>query len=105
MFLHVSNGRLDLIPYHMDCFSHFLGGACPLHLKGAGDFQFAEILMYSLKEIDDGLFLSEHTTQAGFCISALKQIDKKRDKKKQDGDQKAECFWLHRDVHGFPQSR
>jgi hypothetical protein len=66
----------------MDCSSHFLGGAFPLHLKGAGDFQFTEIFVYSLKEIDDGLFLSEHPTQASLCIAALKQIDKKRDEKK-----------------------
>jgi len=89
MFLHVSNGRLNLIPDHMDRFSHFLGGACPVHLKGTCDLYFAEIFMYSLKEIDDGLFLSEHTTQAGFSVTALKQIDKKRDEEKQDGDQKA----------------
>lgn len=99
--LYVSNDRLDLIPYLMDCFSHFLGGTCPLHLKGTVNFQFTEIPIYSLKEIDDGLFLSEHTTQASFCIAALKQIDKKRDKEKQGSYQNAECFWLHRDVHGF----
>jgi hypothetical protein len=57
--------------------------------------------MYSLKEIDDGLFLFEHTTQAGSCVTALKQIDKEGDKKKKDSGQKAECFWLHRHVHGF----
>jgi hypothetical protein len=105
MFLHISNGRLNLIPEHMDCFSHFLRGACPLHLKGTGDFQFTEIFVYSLKEINDGLFLSEHTIQSILCISALKQIDKKRDKEKQDGDQKAECFWLHWDIHSFPPRR
>jgi hypothetical protein len=51
--------------------------------------------MYPLKEIDDGLLLSEHTTQVGFCVPALQQIDKERDKEKQGGGQKAECLWLH----------
>jgi hypothetical protein len=43
--------------------------------------------MHSVKKINNGLFLSEHTTQAGFRVTALKQIDKKRHKEKQDGDQ------------------
>jgi len=89
MFLHVSNGRLNLIPYHVDCFSHFLGGACPLHLKSTVDLYFPEVFMYSLKEIDNGFFFFEHTTEAGSCVTALKQIDKKRDKEKEDGDQQA----------------
>ncbi len=99
MFLHVGNGRLNLIPHHVDCFSDFLGRTCPLHLKGAGNLYFPEIFMYSLKEIDNGLFFSEHTTQAGFRVTPLKQIDEKRDKEKQDRNQQAQSFWLHRDVH------
>jgi len=101
MFLHVRNGRLNLIPYHVDCFSHLLGGACPLHFKGTGDLYFTEIFMYPFKEINDGLFLPEHATQTGFSVTALKQIDKKRDEEKQDGDQQAQSFWLHWDVHCF----
>jgi hypothetical protein len=66
-----------------------------LYLEGTADFQFTEILLYSLKEIDDGLFLAEHTIQTGSCVTALKQIDKERDKEKQGGGQKAECLWLH----------
>ncbi len=89
MFLHVRNGRLNLIPYHVDCFSHFLGRACPLYFKGTVDLYFTEILMYSLKEADNRLFFSEHTTQVGSCVTVLKQIDEKRDKEEQDGDQQA----------------
>src|SRR5512139_3268213 len=101
MFLHVSNGRLNLIPNQVDCFSHFLGGTRPEHLKGTVDLYFPEIFMYSLKEIDDGLFFFEHTTEAGSCVTALEKIDKKRDKEKEDGDQQAQFFRLHRDVHCF----
>jgi len=87
MFLHVGNRRLNLIPYHVDCFPHFLGGTCSLHLKSTVDLYFPEIFMYSVKKINNGLFFPEHTTQTGFCIAALEQIDEKRDKEEQDGDQ------------------
>ena len=57
MFLYVSNSRLNLIPYHMDLFSYFLGGSCPLYLESAADFQFTEIFIDEPKEFHDGLFL------------------------------------------------
>ena len=87
MILQVGNGRLNLIPQHVDRLSDLLRGACSMHLKGADHLYFAEILMYSLEEIDNGLFFSEETTQAGFSVTSLKQIDKKRDKEKREGDQ------------------
>jgi len=80
MLLHVGNGRLNLVPHQVDCFSDLLGRACPLHFEGAGDLYFAEIFVYSLEEIDNGLFFSEHATQASFCVTSLEQIDEKRDK-------------------------
>jgi hypothetical protein len=40
--------------------------------------------MYSLKEIDNGLFLSEHATQACFSITSLNQVDEERDEEEQD---------------------
>jgi hypothetical protein len=89
MFLHVGNRRLNLIPHHVDCFSDFLGRTDSLHLKSTIDLYFSEIFMYSVKKINDGLFFLEHTTQTGFSVAALEQIDEKRDKEKQDGDQQA----------------
>ena len=72
-----------------------------MHLEGATDFQFTEIFIYCPKEFQDGLFLSQRTTQTVLCVTALKQIDKKGDKEKQDGYQKAKRFWLHRNFHTF----
>jgi len=62
MVLHIGNCRLNLIPYHVNCFADLLGGTCSLHLKGTGNLYFAEILMYSLKEIDNGLLFSKYPT-------------------------------------------
>ncbi len=36
-------------------------------------------------------------------MTALKQVDKKRDEKEENGDLNSECFWFNRDVRGFDQ--
>ena len=66
MLLHVSKGRLNLIPCDIDRFSQLLWGGCSMQLKGTGMLQFTQIFVYSPKEIDDRLLLLEHTIQAGF---------------------------------------
>ncbi len=89
----------------MDGFAHFLWIACSMQLKDTTSLQFTQMFMDPPKEIDNRLLLSEHMIQARFRVTALKQIEKKGDEEKQDGDQKSDCFWLPQDVYDFPHRK
>ncbi len=53
MLPYMGNGRLDLIPRHMDRFAHFLRGACSVNVEGAGKFKFVQVFIDYSKEIYD----------------------------------------------------
>ncbi len=101
MLLHVRDGRMYLIPCHVDRFSHFLRGACSVKLKRTGALELAQVLVYDSEKIHERLVLFEHAIHTSFSVAALKQVDKKGDEEEEGGNEKGDCFCFREDVHGI----
>lgn len=66
MLLHVNKGRLNFIPCHPDCLPNFLWGAFTMQFKSTVSLHLAQRFMNSPEELDDRLFLAEHTIKSVF---------------------------------------
>lgn len=99
MFPQIAEGRFKPAPGRANRLAHFLGRARAMHLHGTGPLQVTQILVDSIEGLEDRILLREHAIKAVSGITALKQIDKQGDEKKQDGHQKGYDSRLRQKFH------
>ena len=64
MLLHITHGRLDIIPCHPDRFPNRLWRAFTMQFKSAVPLEFAQGFMNLPEELEDRLVLAEHAVQS-----------------------------------------